>query len=391
MNSLDIYYEELCDLIYQITINDNGWQKFARRLIEIMDVNYVHIQAIDFTFNMISYSNGIGILPKEAYAMAELDYLRFPTEDDPRWGQFLDPNRQGWYQCHSHITEEFVAKSDLYQKILLPVDLRFVATKELIWDDKICVFLTITTSVKRKALNKTELEFLDRLIIHLKRVVISLKKLFEFSSDSIVGFELVDQLPQPIVIINLSGQEVHHNQAAASLFDQHPVLKLKDHRLQLGDAEQQRFLAVLYKIERDFRYQKEAIELYKNMDFKIADTDLLLKMNLLLSEKEILFWGTRPLVLVSIEQEKPDVSMQNMKNQVIYQLSQDQLIKRFKLTKRELQLCEFFVNGLNLEQIADQMNLTRSSVRTYLRNIFEKTLCNSQVELMHLLMRFVRK
>lgn len=391
MNSLDIYYEELCDLIYQITINDNGWHNFARRLIEIMDVNYVHIQAIDFTFNMISYSNGIGVLPKEAYAMAELDYLRFPTEDDPRWGRFLDPNRKGWYQCKSHITEEFVAKSDLYQKILLPVDLRFVATKELIWDDKICVFLTITTSVKRKALNETELKFLDRLIIHLKRVVISLKKLFEFSSDSIAGFELVDHLPQPIIILNLSGQEVHYNQAAAVLFDQHPVLKLKDHRLQLGEAEQQRFLAVLYKIERDFRYKKEAIKLYKNIDFKIADTDLLLKMNLLISEKEILFWGTRPLVLVSIEQEKPDVSMQYMKNQVIYQLSQDQLIKRFKLTKRELQLCELFVNGMNLEQIAEQMNLTRSSVRTYLRNVFEKTQCNSQVELMHFLMSCTKK
>ena len=44
-----------------------------------------------------------------------------------------------------------------------------------------------------------------------------------------------------------------------------------------------------------------------------------------------------------------------------------------------------FVNGMNLKQIEQQMELTRSSIRTYLRNIFTKTECNSQAELMHFL------
>ena len=137
MDLLEKYYYDLCGLIYQIPLNKDGWFHFSKELLKILNVSYVHIQAIDFSYNVLSFSNGVGSLPLEAYASAELDYLRYPTEADPRWGKFLDPERKGWYQCHTHVPEEFVENSDLYQKILLPYGLRYVATHELILDEKL--------------------------------------------------------------------------------------------------------------------------------------------------------------------------------------------------------------------------------------------------------------
>ena len=385
MELLDNYYNELCDLIYSITLEKNGWFNFSKRLLDVLDVSYVHIQAIDFTYNVLSYSNGIGVFPLENYAAAELDYLRYPIEADPRWGKFLDPNRKGWYQCHTHVTDEFVQKSDLYQKILLPIDLRYVATHELVWDEKLCVFWSISTSEQRQPLNAKELAFLDRLMPHLKRVMLVKRDLFEFSVDNIVGYNLIDKLSQPIILLNLSGQIVHYNQTANQLLKDNTHIQSKDNKLILPREDQAKLSDHLYKIEEMFRYNQEQLNSCKDLLFSISNSNLKFTSSLLASEKEMSFFGVRPLVMLSFD-DLVIPSIHNQENKKKYHLNHRYLKQTYKLTKRELELCDLFVNGMNLEQIAESMELTRSSIRTYIRNIFAKTPCNSQVELMQLLM-----
>jgi DNA-binding CsgD family transcriptional regulator len=70
-----------------------------------------------------------------------------------------------------------------------------------------------------------------------------------------------------------------------------------------------------------------------------------------------------------------DVQITSINNQKFRKniLNHEYLKQTYNLTKRELELCDLFVNGMNLEQVAEKMGLTRSSIRTYLRNIFAKT------------------
>lgn len=68
-----------------------------------------------------------------------------------------------------------------------------------------------------------------------------------------------------------------------------------------------------------------------------------------------------------------------------YQLAGDFLKQHYQLSPREAKICEFFVNGYNLEAIAKECTLTLSSVRTYMKYIFAKTQCSTQVELFRLL------
>ncbi|MCZ3010203.1 LuxR C-terminal-related transcriptional regulator [Acinetobacter baumannii] len=385
MELLDNYYNELCELIYNITLEKSGWFNFSKRLLDVLDVSYVHIQAIDFNYNVLSYSNGVGVFPLENYAAAELNYLRYPIEADPRWGKFLDPNRKGWYQCHTHVTDEFVKQSDLYQKILLPINLRYVATHELLWDEKLCVFWSISTSEQRQPLNSQELEFLDRLMPHLKRVMLVKRELFEFSIDNIVGYNLIDKLSQPIILLNLSGQVVHYNQAADQLLKDNNHIQSKDNKLILPRDDQVKLSDYLYKIEEMFRYKQEQLTSFKNIDFPLSYSDLKLTISLLASEKEMSFFGIRPLVMLSFEENLADVLRNKESSKHQYCLSHHELSQTYRLTKRESELCDLFVNGMNLKQIEQQMELTRSSIRTYLRNVFTKTQCSSQAELMHLL------
>ncbi len=386
MNLIDIYHNELCDLICRISIDKDGWLNFSKRLLEILDASYVHIQAIDLHYNTVSFSNGHGTYPKEYYASTELDYIRYPIEDDPRWEKFLDPNRKGWYQCHTHVSEDFVQSSDLYQKILLPVGLRYVATHELIWNEKLCVFLSISTTTERKPLNQTELEFLDTLLPHLKRVVMSQKNIYEFSHDNIVGYNLIDLLKQPIILLNLSGHVVHLNQKANFFLQNNKNIKIENNKLVLSACSQNQFIDYLYQVEKTFRYKPEELDQFKNSVFFTKNSNIQFGINLLVSEKEKSFFGIRPLIMLSFTENLILKDENIQPNKIKYVLEHETLKYKYKLSKREIEVCEWFVNGLKLEQISVQMNITLNSVRTYFKNIFHKMECNSQVELMQLLM-----
>ncbi|RKG31037.1 LuxR family transcriptional regulator [Acinetobacter guerrae] len=391
MNFNNNDYEDLVESIYQIPLSQHSWFSFAKKLLNILDASYVHIQAIDFSHQVLSFSNGVGPLPLDAYAKAELDYLRYPVEADPRWEKFLDPQRQGWYQCHTHITDSFVDQSELYQHILLSIDLRYVASHELIWDEKICVFLSISTSLKRQPLNHEELAFLDRLIPHLKRIVNAQRHLYEFSSDHIIGYSLIDKLTQPILLLNLAGQIVHHNSAMQFFLEKYPFIHIVDRQLNLPEVDQLRFINILYQLEEIFRYKPHELDHFKNIIFLISQTQIKFNIDLLASEKEKSFFGTRPLLMLSFEEllnDSLDVK-QSLKDDQYY-LCEHYLKQQYQLTKREFELCYFFVNGMSLEQMTQKMGLTKSSIRTYLRNIFLKMSCNSRLELMQLLIKISR-
>lgn len=85
------------------------------------------------------------------------------------------------------------------------------------------------------------------------------------------------------------------------------------------------------------------------------------------------------------QQQKQVIIFVTQTNQPQY-LAQDYLLQKYKLAKRELEVCDLFVNGMSLEQIAEHMNITYGSVRMYIKHIFAKTACSSQAELMQLLM-----
>lgn len=73
--------------------------------------------------------------------------------------------------------------------------------------------------------------------------------------------------------------------------------------------------------------------------------------------------------------------------QEYYQLSEKHLSKSYGLTKREISICKLLVNGRSLEEMAEELSITLSSIRTYFKYIYEKTNCSAQIELMYMLMK----
>ncbi len=95
------------------------------------------------------------------------------------------------------------------------------------------------------------LRFLDSLLVHLKRAVSVQRQKYEFEAQSIAGFALIDKLPQPIMLLNLSGQAIHCNPAMRRVLEQGRWLSVQPDtkQVQLLEGQESRLEELLYHFE----------------------------------------------------------------------------------------------------------------------------------------------
>ncbi|UUM29099.1 helix-turn-helix transcriptional regulator [Acinetobacter colistiniresistens] len=383
MNCYDMYYDELVELIYKIPLSTEGWNQFATRLNRVLGLSLVHILALDFQKQAFSFSYSVGVIKEEEIASTEVKYLHYSVADDPRWGEFLRPDRTGWYQCHYTVSDEFVAQSALYQNILLPIQVRYTAAHELILDDKLCVLLGVFTSLERQPLNKEDLEFLDQLIVHLKRVVAIQRHIYEFSSKAIMGYALIDKLSQPIMLLNLAGQVSHSNLAAKHLFSKSKILEIEDNRLILPEPYQSQLMDNLQHIEYLFKSRQLLSEqILDDGCIKIIDQNneiLYIFATLLVSEQEMKAFGIRPSVMLTFYHPSHSSTV-----------DAHLLHAAFNLSPAEARVALLLLEGDLPKEIATKHQVHLDTIRKQLQSIYKKTSTSRQAELVKLLLNIPR-
>ncbi|CEI50723.1 helix-turn-helix transcriptional regulator [Acinetobacter bereziniae] len=380
MHNLDQYHEGLVDLIYKIPLNVDGWGVFCEKLAQVLDCSTVHILALDLEFQAYSFSRAINRFVNESdTAYAEVSYLHYPVNDDPRWSGVFNPQRKGWYQCHHDISGDFVENSNLYQNILLPYNMRYTAAHEIILDEKLCMLIAVQTSEQRQPLTQDELGFLDKLLIHLKRVVEIQRSIYEFSNKAIMGYTLIDKLAQPIVILNLSGQVVHQNKAAKCILETNNIIQIEKNYLKLPMPYMQVLKRNLKEIEIAFKKQNDLNQsFFEDGCIKIVDQMgevFYIFATLLITDQELKAFGIRPSIMLTL------YSPTYAPNIDAHLLS-----AAFNLTPAESKVALSLLDGFLLKEIAQKNHVNIDTVRKQLQSIFKKTDTNRQSELMKLLL-----
>lgn len=379
----DQYYDELVQLIYDIPLKDQGWRNFSQRLNALLGASNMHLLAMDFRKQTISHSQAVGIVSEEQFSNAEVQYLHYPVEADPRWGDFLNPERKGWYQCHHYLDDDIIENNVIFQNVLLPIHIRYTAAHTLIFDESLCVLWGINTSKERQPLDGIELAFLDRLLVHLQSVVQIQRSLFEYSSKAIMGYALIDKLSQPITLLQLSGDVSHYNVAMKNLLQNYNNVMIQNNRLILPMPYLNQLHEKLQHLEYLHRLQQLSV------DQKIEDSciKILCKngeiiyifMSLLVSEQEIKAFGIRPQVMLTFYVPKQEMSIDTHLLNVA-----------FGLTSAESKVALQLLEGYLPKDIAVKNDVNYDTIRKQIQSIFRKTSTNKQSELVKLLLNMPR-
>ncbi|MDV2468671.1 helix-turn-helix transcriptional regulator [Acinetobacter chinensis] len=377
MENYEIHYEELVDLIYKIPLQYDGWGSFCKKLSTVINCSSVHVLARDLEFQVYSFSRTVNrfISGKDA-AQVEVLYLHFPVQE---WKGVLNTSRQGWYQCHHDISDDILKKPDLSHDILLPDQIRYTAAHEIIRDDKLYILIAIQTSAQRQPLVSDELIFLDKLLIHLRRVVKIQRNIYEYSTQSIIGFELIDKLSQPVILLNLSGTVLHHNHAAERVIGKNKIIAVQNESICLPEPYQTMLIQNINQLERQFKNERTIKNKKLNnscIKIKHADGNILyLFVTLLVSENEMKMSGILPAVMLTLY----DLGYSSAIDLHLLHLS-------FHLTPAETKVALLLLEGYLPKEIAQKNHVTEDTVRKQIRAIYKKTSTNRQSELVRLLL-----
>ena len=372
---------EMVEMIYEATMHPELWQQVLTRLVHYTGSQSAIFTAIDqlnpkfnFTFTHNISEAALAAYHDEKIQMIDMQ-LHAPILKQQGLGEpvVLDWTAYAARQDSDEYTfyEKCVAPSGIgsAQGILLE-------TGQYRW-----AVLGIHRADSVPMYAKPETELLKRLAKHFRRALQIHRQFSLVQQENLDLYKLFDALKTGVILLDANASLVYSNAKAQNILETHQELSL-DHfnRLKATSADQ----AKLEQYIASALFQDVSKETH-------ADAQAGGVMPIRLSKK------SQPLMLSvvpfsSVWQKMLNEQVMEQKVAVFltepdkqYQLAHEFLKQHYQLSQREIKICELFVNGYNLEAIAIECSLTLSSVRTYIKYIFAKTHCSTQVELFPLL------
>ena len=285
-------------------------------------------------------------------------------------GDTIEQNLQSYGQMPG--TDEYI----FYERCLEPTGICHIAAVLLDQGQHRWAVLGIHRAPDAQPYSPEEHEFLKRIGKHLRRALQIHRQINLIQQDNLSLYTVLDSLKTGIVLLDQNLCLSYSNPVAQKMLDQSSCLDLDIHnRLKTNYAQQVRFDQLLESaLLEDTTIQTEVGGVLALSDG--AGSQFMLTV--------VPFKKLRNMQHLQSAQHQIALFMTD-KNQH-YSLSRAYLQQCYQLSKREFDLCELLINGYKIEDIAEQCGITLSSVRTYFKNLYEKTQCCSQIELMHLLM-----
>lgn len=264
-------------------------------------------------------------------------------------------------------SDEFI----FYEKCAKPTNVSHVAAVLLERSAYSWAVFAVHRSPQLDEYNEQEEKILKRLGVHLRRALQIYRHMTILQEDKKNIYQVLDHFKIGVILINQDYRLCYANAIVKKIFENSSILELdKNNSLKTLKKFQEK----LNQLIRSALFENDGLNNETGGVLAVYDDNRSLMLSVLpFSETEAQYHQKQTIIFVT------------QTNQAQY-LAKDYLIQKYKLAKRELEVCDLFVNGLSLEQIAEHMDITYGSIRVYIKNIFAKTACTSQTELMQLLM-----
>lgn len=263
-----------------------------------------------------------------------------------------------------------------YKKCLEPTGVAYITAVLLDAGQYRWGVLGLHRSPLSHAYTQQELDILQRLGKHLRRALQIYRQLCAVQQENRELYQLLDCLKTGVIILNEKACIQHTNIKARQILERSSLLRPDAHNRLKATSAAQAKLEILIQSA-----------LFKSNLLSQHETGGVLGLYEPTKEKSLMLTVVPLSDVVPINADQQQcVAIFLTESSERHQLAEQFIKERYGLSNRELQLCTLFLNGLNLEEISAHCGISLQSARTYLKHIFSKTACSSQVELMRLLM-----
>jgi DNA-binding CsgD family transcriptional regulator len=363
---------ELVASIYDAAVDKTCWPAALERIRLYVGVTAIQLMAVDRRLGIISFSATANVSQD-----AELEYVRRYCAIDPRVKVLLADAPGVWLYCHELLSDEFVAQDPFYQGLIIPNGLRYVAGCKVYEDENISMVLSLHQALGLMPVSREQTARADAIAPHLERATRLSLNNYVYSSQALVGVEIVNRLRYPVFLIKVDGQVVHMNTAARRMLDEPgALLRLEGERLSCGDATAARRIAGAL---RSFQIDLPGMPISRNPPVAAAQILSLERpgqrplkgfISPLHPQSVMGVFGPQRLMMAAFsdpgKSALPDV---------------DFLMAAYGLTPAEARVASHVALGRSIKQTAQELHVQPTTVRTQLDNVFRKTGTGKQAEM----------
>ena len=374
---MDIIREnQIIASIYDAALNQSLWSEVIKEIVDYTKSKAAIFTALDqlnpdanFVYSHNIPVSGLAAYQDEQVRLIDMK-LHMPLFERLALGDVLQQNMYHYHAMPN--TDEYI----FYEKCLKPTGVAYLAGVLLDRGEFRWAILGIHRSPDAKPFERVHLDFLKRISIHLRRALQIHKRMALLEYEKNNAFQVLNHIKTGIILLDYDCVLQYANEKARQIFNQTQLITIDAYqRIKLNSALQARFNALCETAKFTASCKNHA---------QVADV--------------LVIEGEQQHYMISIVplRQMPDfyhVDLPKKKYLTVfiaekkqtYSLAYAYLKQAFHLTKREIELCEYFVNGQSFEEIATHTTLSLSSIRTYFKNIYAKLNCTSQAQLLHVL------
>ncbi|MFD0929652.1 helix-turn-helix transcriptional regulator [Methylophilus glucosoxydans] len=224
---------------------------------------------------------------------------------------------------------------------------------------------------------------LQNLDAHIRRVVYLKQLITKRKQQAETSVRMLDLVRPCVVMLREEGEIVHINPAARGLLRANNLLSIRANRI--WSPNPKKYQQLKSTINRMIAL-KDATHSGKTDSHLVIrhHKDALYMYLSIISNQS----NTVPSIQKLLEAQAIVMMQITDLNQGLSSHAKEQLLSAYQLSKAELNIAGLVAEGLQVNEIADLLQLSANTIRAQLKAIYKKTNTSRQAELMQLLLRF---
>ena len=369
---------EIIGLIYDASMNAAVWQQVIDRIVEHTQSKAAILTAVDQMYSDYDfvYSNNLpaeSILAYQDERISVID-MRLHAQKllDVGVGEPEQFNLMHYAEMPG--TDEYL----FYERCMQPSGIGQFCAVLLEHGHSRWSVLGVHRAKDAPAFERQNVEFIQRISKHLRRGLQIHRQLSIVKQQNHSLQKLLDHMRTGVMLLDEQRSLTYSNQCAQNILQKYNLLSLdRFNRLIVPKHQQEQFDQLVNGIFMN------PVKAGREVGGVMAISDGV-ERSLMISV--LPFNDSQNLTDTVMDTSEKHAAIFFTEVDRCYSLEKAYLKQMFGLAKREMELCEYLVNGYSIEEIADTAKITLSTVRTYMKYIYAKTGCSSQTQLIHLLM-----
>ncbi|EGQ7684394.1 helix-turn-helix transcriptional regulator [Vibrio parahaemolyticus] len=366
--------DDFIHMIYESACQGD-FRNMLHEMTAPLDSNKAFISLVDKTnHQMPLYQMSVGA--HEPNMKYDLEWLvtkhSSSIESDPLYWP-CQRQREGRVFDSSLIEDKKLVMNDYFNEVYVPADARHVLGVNLINNSRYYGMLAFNRSNDQQAYDKSNFEFLEGWVPHLKRALL-LQLQFGAHKKSVQHCQaILNQSSYALVLLNQKGNTVYLNAKFEALCQRFPLIQCCNGKL-----------------------YSSHLKLNSQLQLALRNAVKILTLSSISSTPKTIFvppFKQYPALIIEvspfISNDPPNFSTPFKGILVAIKTTETSNAKRaqqiYHLSQAETRLVSALMKGFSLSDIAEQQYVAISTVRSHLKSVLKKTETHSQTQLVLLI------